>query len=424
MTIKGTLLGAPSTVGGRTVYLRVIDPPDRSVYVPAGAQQPNDNSESVTAYPRIPASVTTDSDGRFAATLLITSQHAGDNYQVEASIDPSISSNSSYECGPGCFRSGTITAWKRVYVERDRMFRAGAFLTQDVTPCTGSGCPATTVIRVNNARDVAGARRLRLMHAPRFDGAGLPTYYSEDVDVIRVDRKQNTVEISNPARPYFGPDTNLGGVTRVASLADAVGVITGANVLGDYFDANTGNIDTLFTPSFVEYVWLTDDPLPFMPYKESVLGSGAISDELSLLARKWFHRYGDDNVQHLIGASAADDTFTLGRTAAGIGTNFIWVFVQSVVDRAPNRGEARFNGEVTAHEFGHAWQVNIGLNGGHCADRQYNNPTRWCTMHGSYDDFGACHGTCPEFYDGTVAFHYSAGDSEYLHIRRRPEPLP
>ena len=46
-------------------------------------------------------------------------------------------------------------------------------------------------------------------------------------------------------------------------------------------------------------------------------------------------------------------------------------------------------------------------------------------MHGSYSDFGNCKGTCPEFFDGRVAFHYTAGpDSEYLHIRWRFDPFP
>jgi hypothetical protein len=46
-------------------------------------------------------------------------------------------------------------------------------------------------------------------------------------------------------------------------------------------------------------------------------------------------------------------------------------------------------------------------------------------MHGDVADFGNCSGTCPEFYDSQVGFHFiSAVDSEFFDIRNRPDPVP
>lgn len=424
--IKGTVMGAPQSVAARTVYLRVIDPPDTAPYVPAADRRANDNREPLERFERLPSQVTTDADGKFTATLRTTMQHAGDNYRVEASVDPELVSNADYSCDSRCARSGTITAWKRVYVEEDRMFRAGAFLAAHLIPCTNSSnCPATVTIAVDDARPLARARTLHLMHAPRADGLGGNEFYSEDVAVVGVDRKKNTVEISMPARPYYGPETESTDAELQRILADAVGVVDDPE--DTFYQLNTSYVRDHFAAAFVEYVWDDRDPVPYVPYVPIVRGFTA-SDPLGALARKWFYAYGTDNVQHLLagarGEQATNEVF-LGLTTSRIGTNFSWIFVEAVNSEAPRRGRLRFNGEVVAHELTHEWQVNPTGDGGHCVSRRYDVPGLFCSMYGSYNDFGNCKGTCPEFYDGEVALHYDAGaDSEYLYVRRRIDQFP
>jgi hypothetical protein len=128
----------------------------------------------------------------------------------------------------------------------------------------------------------------------------------------------------------------------------------------------------------------------------------------------------------LLAASTAGDTDTLGRATSRIATNYAYVFVDAVNANAPKlkQSEWRLNGEVTTHETTHLWQVNPSATDGHCGERSYVSPALWCVMHGSYSDNGACGGTCPEFYDGQTAFHSAGDESEYTHIRRRPEPFP
>lgn len=174
---------------------------------------------------------------------------------------------------------------------------------------------------------------------------------------------------------------------------------------------------------------LTDDPVPYLPYEESVAGDGIDpGHELRAIPRKWFFHFAEPNHQHLIGASRAHDPTLQGLTTARIGTNWSWVFVERVVGSAPRPGDREwvFNGEVTAHEIAHQWQVNPTRSGGHCPYLRWNSPRLYCSMHGDYGVAAEpCHGTCPEFFDGQVGFHYaSSRDSEYLTIRQRLEPIP
>lgn len=158
---------------------------------------------------------------------------------------------------------------------------------------------------------------------------------------------------------------------------------------------------------------------------------GMATDEVTLLARKWFRRYGDENVQHQLAVSTGDNingTILLGLSTSRINSNYSYVFVDSVNANAPknNQGEWRFNGEVTVHELIHLWQVNPSDpgGGGHCTANRYDSSAALCAMHGSYTCPGSTNGTCAEFYDGTVALHFVNGDSEYWQIRRRSEPFP
>ncbi len=109
---------------GVTIFFDLEDPPDTSPY---GTPAQNDNlggpgSLSVT-------SGATDADGHVTAVLTITDRFAGDNYRVRARLTAG---------GPLIATTGIITAWKRVFVEQDKMFRQpGQYLTADSPPDPG-----------------------------------------------------------------------------------------------------------------------------------------------------------------------------------------------------------------------------------------------------------------------------------------------
>jgi hypothetical protein len=416
--------------GGTPIYLRVYDPADTAPYRAANAAADDNadtSSNAGTINGSTMSSVTLPQTGVVTATLRITDQFAGDNYEVRASPDSRLHTDPNFVCDQttNCQRTPVITAWKRAYIENDVMFREGTYLSQDAAPCPGSPCH----LYLNSTRGLRRGDVLRVIHAPRSGVIGPQQYYAEDVQILRIENRYDRVEVTPFSRAYFGPDTDGNGVLQ-PFLADAVGVVTGVPA-ADFYLTNNAFVHDLFNPAFVEYLSTTEDPVPFLPYEEELSGDGASqSDEVRAIARKWFFASGRPNHQHLLGGSQAVVAGRQGLTLARLGTNWSWVFVDTVAANSPRRGgnEWNFNGEVTAHEIGHQWQVNPPLNstGGHCSRFRWNSTSLYCTMHGDYaGTVTSCGGTCPEFFDGQVGFHYQSDtDSEYMTIRHRPEPVP
>jgi hypothetical protein len=125
-------------------------------------------------------------------------------------------------------------------------------------------------------------------------------------------------------------------------------------------------------------VLLTDDPVPYIPFREIMTGTGGSNrEETALTARKWALHWNQPNHEHLLAGCEAEPSngaHPLGVTRARFGASWSWIFVQTVIDRAPrrNNGEWLFNGEVTAHEFAHLWQVNppVDVTNGHCGNNR------------------------------------------------------
>ena len=424
MTLKLRARRAPA---GSTVYLRVADPPDSAPYGLPAPRPRNDNADSGagTIFGGKTATVVLPATGILNVPLRTTDTVAGDNYEVLASADEALHTDPDFVCNAttNCQKTPVITAWKRIYVETDRMFRHGAYLTADVAPCAAAPC----YLPLSNLRGLGRGDMLRLIHAPRTGLVGPQLFYSEDVSIVRVEKSRGRVEVTPYARSYFGPDQDSGGAVR-GFLADAVGVVTGDDEQ-DFFSPNPNLIVPLFDGTFVEFLFLNDDPVPFVPYEQQIGGGGEPGSEAREVARRWFHNFDRPNHQHLLGAGTGFDAGVKGLTTAKIGTNWSWIFVESVAASSPRRGgrEWVFNGEVASHEMAHQWQVNPGPNtGGHCAEFRWNSTMLYCTMHSDYGVAAdPCGGTCPEFYDGQVGFHYVSGtNSEYTYIRRRPDPVP
>ncbi|HEV2721515.1 MAG TPA: hypothetical protein VG323_15950, partial [Thermoanaerobaculia bacterium] len=191
------------------VWLRVVDPPDPSPYLPAHSADDNRDPSpkgvlmtsncadpSCRAAPGDALQIHATSGGVVELELEATDRYAGDNYILEASFDPQFTCATAGANRTNlCAQSGLVTAWKRMYVESDQMFTAGAMIKDNVVPCVGNSCPPTTIVHVDDATPIAHANQLRFIHAPRYDGQGSPTFYYEDVTVVRVNRHDNTVEV-------------------------------------------------------------------------------------------------------------------------------------------------------------------------------------------------------------------------------------
>jgi hypothetical protein len=216
---------------GTPVYFLSTDPDDLSPY--ETAPQGDDNHDSsirkgglfpAAGYQDQPAqrviegsqiiglAVLSDSQGRAQVDLTVTSRYAGDNYKVYAHTSPLQPTSPP---GQGIPSTGLLVAWKRVYVEYDRMFRAGADVLShsnttvngvnvtvlDVTDITPFQ-PGETVMVFDNANEtgetavVAGTSNTSGRNLLRLDRTLQGTYAAS--------RKAAVVR---PSAGRFGPES-------------------------------------------------------------------------------------------------------------------------------------------------------------------------------------------------------------------------
>lgn len=407
---------------GRRVYFRVIDPPDSAWYIPSAGRRFNDNQGGPGRL-TLPSAVS-DADGTATTELLITARYAGDNYQVEGSSD------AAFACGSGCARTTVLTAWKRVYLEKKRMFRAGASIVE-----ARAGDRVVTV-RVPRGVRFRPEDRLRFVHAPRLDGSGSRDFYSEDAVIAAhgVDRVRNcrdclVLTLTAPLSRTYSIDNSLADVP----LSDGVGLLDEG-----FYERNESFVKTPFEDAFVQYLDLPQQ-LREVPYAEGLF-------HRLFFANKWFEnsprpasgtRPGDPNVKHVLAGSVPWDFE--GETIAGLlgqveigaagllpSPNACWTFVENIEDvvrgNTPLRNfdAATVKGENVVHELAHTWRVNYAYHGpndlGHCTKNMVDPAAMMCTMNSANDD---------QLGDGIVNFHWdSDADSEYMNIRLQQEPIP
>lgn len=441
-------------IGGRTVYFRLIDPPDTADYVAkAGDAKINDNVDgpgklngSATAMDR------SDASGKVSVTLEITDHAAGDNYQVEASLEKD------FKCSPvPCQKSIVYTAWKRVYVEMNKMYRRSAFLTWPVVP-------GDKILQVSDVRAFPNPPfDVVLVHGPT-PGSGMSTFSSEVVRIVNKTRVplfsvgpfKGTLELDpSPAMQgvtgsYDGPPPPDSNNKPLDFLADTVAYVTG-NRTQDFYLVSGRLVNAEFKNAFVEHVWLTDaattDP-DLLPDQPRLAHDGVVPFvdfvnqtnrwQREWMTRKWAHhvsRSGKSVIaepnHHIVFTASRrfepnpQETEYAAATVAG-GSNDLWLWLDRIA--------ADVEPEAFVHELAHEWRVNHQLGtasttGGHCntalgsEQMMARHAASKCTMTSNmYSESSAS--------DGVVGFHYwkpPAGGpvhSEYLHIRHRHEPIP
>lgn len=406
---------------GTTIYLQVTDPPDSSQY--GGPHTPDDNVDVSGTVGTIAGSkqvtMTLPPSGQSTTlTLQATDYAAGDNYRVKGSIDPQLLTNPSFQCSD-CPDTGVITAWKRVYLETDKMFRKGTFVTQDAL----AGDTQVHVADLTNFVAPKGktpGSSVVLVHAPTL-GKG-PVYYEPSgseppLTVAKIDKKKLLLTISRPlARTYHATDD-----PTKPWRADGVGVVSGIPSV-DFFTPNTSLTTALYASSFIEIVPSSTSDPGYVPYSANLTNPQAT--DLIEAGWRWCRAYGQPNRLCVIGGAKSG-------TNPGVrvkGEPVSWTWVSQIESLVASSNAPTLNAESTAHEFTHAWDVNQGFNmNGHCAEEAYyQNHNLFCLMHADWSDMSG--NVLPQFFDGVVGFHYDVGllftPSEYLEVRQHQEPLP
>jgi hypothetical protein len=124
---------------GPTMHYKLVDTPDTAPYIDAGVGPyyfANDNRLALGADAGFGlgetlapcTGVTLDNNGEGVVTLTVPTQQSGDNYRIAASA---TTWGQNCELARGIVNiSVPYTAWKRVFLEKDVMFRKGGFLSR------------------------------------------------------------------------------------------------------------------------------------------------------------------------------------------------------------------------------------------------------------------------------------------------------
>jgi len=453
---------------GMDLYVRVVDPPDPSTYVPSGQSYWGDNPYGwdnflipyVSALPNYTwQPVTTDANGRISLVLPVAlDKPAGDNVQVQATtiwlpfFTPTRCSDAL-----GCYASGVITNWRRVYIERDRMFKAGAFLTANA-PHNATTLDVADISAFQNASSTNLIAGIVIHGTP---ASGSPQNYMETVYVKKAAGGRLT--LNGPLQHDYVSARS--SVTPTLYAGDAIGkYASDADVFPTYLDLaidffaakhclNPPACDSLYT----DLVTLSEGstvpgapPMPNMvPFIPFVNSCNPESYCLEVAERFFDTRSGSQALpghQHFFSAKAdvslasawtgtvaatcKNGDATCGANNQYAGSVMIFNFaigwaIGGASSAYAGQSEAPVIREVSAHELAHTFDVNppISSTGGHCTNQsaqggpQASNSTGHCLMNENR--------TNSERGDGFIGFHNDPwSTSEYRRIRARPDPVP
>jgi hypothetical protein len=420
---------------GTAVYLKIIDPPDASLYgAPHNAPDNIDTSAGTFSGGGNTTTMSLPATGTVSTVLRTTSFAAGDNYQIQASADSRLLSDPTFTCTPssGCRTTSIVTAWKRMYVEYDDMYRFSQLLAlrtliNDIVVYTNDG----------------GFRRgdaVRLVHAPSFtrtEPVDVDGFYSEDRTVADIARNRNAAIPARYAitldralqRPYFVDATFL-----TTQLGDAIVNLSRypGRSPDPAFHASDQYVANAFADAFVEVVKLPANGVGVPLY------SSMTENDMRYVATKWWAAKDSASYPSNAGICiAAEDRVPLPPDSSGnpvlslgtTGTSASYIWRLSIDDATQPNSRflvKRLDPEIVAaetvvHELAHQWAVNATSTGGHCNKTFYNDPTKYCTMNSGQNN--------PQLGDGVVRFHYvgtspATADSEYMDMRRASEPKP
>ncbi|MEO8379422.1 MAG: hypothetical protein ABI779_07140, partial [Acidobacteriota bacterium] len=449
--IAGRVTDQNGPMAQQTVYLRLVDPPDVALYVPAASRLRGDNDDGPGALDQ--TTVTTDGSGRFATVLNVTGRAAGDNYQIEATTLPGFAFRQQCDATNNCYKSGVLTAWKRMYVEKRRMLRNGMFIAQ------GANAGATSIVVRGNRYGgnrphdrLSRGDQIVLVHAPDLDRSNLAAgWYMESHTILDVTQGSG----SNEYIVELGTRLKGGNVNREALLhdygpdsqiplvGDAITGVSGASVTSaDVFDASNDLVSgSLFAGAFTEYVFLPDSttpganvPMPHVRSDDEELLQQLADKWSSIVKRSGGARLAASNHQLLLIGNSGDPNVTTKRAGLTVsqvvGETSSWVFRGTIEEEVRRRGGSAnadaWAMKTAAHEIAHQWKPNAVWGAGdHCpvTSTAYDDPGIYCLLADADPTRSETQRS-----NGIAKFHFlqsptGAPHCEYLEIRRKPDPF-
>ncbi len=394
------------------VRIRLIDPPDLSPYVADGGSGPkpgksavepyeaNDNEVWATSYtdfgltldpngtlnpglthPVLQLDVTPGENFYGVVYLKLPERYAGDNWQIEVTKLNSLGAPVPNKV-PGL--SGIFTGWKRMFLERERMFRKGGILSRDADP----GDRYIYLAKIHDGAAWVRGDNLQAGDAIAiFDAANtLGSGHQDDACVAALSEITDfEVEIElgatdTCATPYLlkyfysssvDPATHQWSFAS-GTLSAGVGKIDGCSISpSDFFSSNSCSfgadlrgIEQPYNDTEVEFA-APRSGIGAIPYLPTQWFDTYESEDRARFSQIWFQNFtagaGDPpkaqphNYFHLIGASR--------RTGAAGATNddydYAFVFTGGIEDQGrPPAETANWVQSTTSHELAHEFGVN------------------------------------------------------------------
>ena len=388
-----------------TVYIRLIDPKDTAPYATGGAndnRDPNKNggagastfqnclsATSVTVQP---------SDPHGEVTLTITNQYAGDNYQVGFSFKPTFLTDPAEK--PAAI-TGILTAWKRVYIERDKMFRRGGLLYKNAqvgeTAITLYKNPDDTPWCTLNPGEKIAVFDTKTPFEKPHDEAYIGTI-NDTGPTVPHQALVTLVTTSGGSTAYQLTHTYtaspVNGTTNWPTFSSPVypeGTCAGVGVKDSGFcEEDLSDLKQAFDDAFVEFI-LTNtgmNVVPFISRLAPLNESGIPADNMRAdFHELWSQMVHQDliNYFHFIGAAghlyqAPPGVNLLGATKSGMNSTFIFrQLIEGIYS-----GTTLTNGvrAVSDHEMAHQFRTN------NCDTASNNHDTRqaWCASSSCSDE--------------------------------------
>ncbi|OGF66811.1 MAG: hypothetical protein A2Y62_21765 [Candidatus Fischerbacteria bacterium RBG_13_37_8] len=355
----------------------------------------------------------------------ITQRYAGDNYRVYFWIPDN----------PWSIKSTTLTAWKRVHIEQDKMCRRGGMLWEDPArePDAQPNDGAILISKYNTARvdDLHLNDIIDIFDSLRpYEGThdiacviGIDDTYSSDFVIIILGEVSGATCL---ASNYYLLQSYDGSVPNLANplpnkwdftIGESAGVCVDAQ---GYFQADSSRLNKRdktgpFDDGFVSFKEVNSgrSVLPYLPPSFFA----AIFDNSARFHQKWFSNkdpfscYIEDPINQCINccnnphnyyhiAGASDDPNARGETLAASDISLVYMLgaedaVNSYCGSNPCTGNETGNyiRRTSAHELAHQFRINLDLP---CQEGHDTN-NAWCGGPGSscVSSIAACNPSPP-----------------------------
>jgi hypothetical protein len=281
--------------------------------------------------------------------------------------------------------SPIFQAWKREYIEWDKMFRVGGLMWAPSTSLDGIIPAGTSSIKIY--KDEFGGEIDNLFPGDQvtlFDTQLTAATSGESAEIGSIDNQSDprysivNLVIPGTATPYstrndyyaspsyssanfpYLPRGNVAGMGAFRGCQSA-------RVARDscYLDADPANLRDSFADGYVEFVFPTDGA-GAVPYVGRNFWDQASDDDFAFFSQRWFKHFSSSggipplnqrhNYFHLVGVS----TFTGYFGFSNSGYDYSYVYVENIESNFSDAGQSTtMNINTTVHELAHQFDVDL-----------------------------------------------------------------